>query len=72
MSTSASIRTQVHQAIDDLSPEQLAQVWEYVQQLTEASVVPLYHVHEQAVATGMAHLAEYHGRYLYGQGEPDE
>ena len=61
----------VRQAIDQMSPQQLAQVWAYIQQLTTESVAPLYRVHEHAIATGVAHLAERHNQARHGQAESD-
>jgi hypothetical protein len=63
--------SQVHQTIDQLTSEQLAQVWEYLVQLMQKQTVPLYHLHEQAIATGVADLAEQHDHYLYGQVKSD-
>ena len=69
MSTPVPAKTQIHKAIDQLNPEQLAQVWEYVQRLTEKPVAPLYGVHEQSTATGVTSLSECHDDYTVdGQG----
>jgi hypothetical protein len=64
--SSVLTREQIHQAIDTLRPEQLEQLWEYVEQLTEERVAPLYRVHEYAISTGVSDLAEQHNHYLYG------
>jgi hypothetical protein len=66
MSLSVPTKTQIHQAINRLRPDQLAQLWEYVQWLTSEPVAPLYHIHEQAIATGVTDLADQHDHYLYG------
>ena len=71
MSVITEMKTQIQQAIDRLQPDQLGQLWEYVQRLTEEPKAPLYHIHEQAIATGVADLAEQHDRYLYGQEKDD-
>ena len=63
MCTPGPAKTQIHKAIDQLSPEQLAQVWEYVQQLTEKPVAPLYGAHEQSTAPGVTNLSESHDEY---------
>jgi hypothetical protein len=67
MSVITEMRNQIQQAIDRLDLDQLGQLLKYVQQLTEEPTAPLYHIHEQAIATGVADLAEQHDRYLYGQ-----
>ena len=71
MSASVSIKTQIHQTIDRLGPDQLAQLWEYLTRLTQEPVAPLYRIHEQAISTGVKDLAEHHDRYLYGQDKHD-
>jgi hypothetical protein len=65
ISVITEMKTQIQQAIDRLQPDQLGQLWEYVQRLTEEPRAPLYHIHEQAIATGVADLADQHDRYLY-------
>ena len=64
MSLSIPTKTQIHQTIEQLHPDQLAQLWEYVKRLTQEPVSPLYHIHEQAVATGVTDLANQHDYYL--------
>lgn len=64
-------KTQIHQAIDRLRPDQLGRVWGYVQRLAQEPVAPLYHIHEHAINTGVADLAEQHDHYLYGQEKRD-
>jgi len=71
MSASLSIKTQIHQAIDRLGPDQLTQLWEYLTRLTQEPVAPLYRIHEQAVSTGVKDLADQHDHYLYGQEKQD-
>ena len=66
MSLSIPAKTQIHEAVDRLDAEQLAQLWECIQQLTQQTAVPLYHIHEQAVSTGIKDLANQHDHYLYG------
>jgi len=70
MNVSVPAKTQIHQAIDRLRPDQLARLWEYVQWLVQEPAAPLYHIHEQAIATGVADLAEQHDHYLYGRDKP--
>lgn len=69
MSISIPAKADIHQAIDQLSPDQLARLWEYLQTLNQEPVAPLYRVHEHAIATGVTDLAERHDHYLYGQGD---
>lgn len=64
MDTPAPEKEQIYRAIDQLSPEQLAQVWEYVQRLIEEPVAPPYPVHEQA--TGVTNLSEHQDGYSIG------
>ncbi len=67
MVVSVPPRTQIHQAIDQLRPEQLAQLWEFVEQLTaDTDEAPLYRIYEQAVSTGIRDMADQHDHYLYG------
>jgi hypothetical protein len=49
----------------------LAQLWEYVKGLSQEPIAPLYRIHEQAIATGVADLADQHDHYLYGQDKHD-
>ena len=72
MDTSVPQKTEIHETIDRLTPDQLARLWEFVQQLTEKPVAPLYHIHEYAIATGVADLADHHDVYLYSQDSPDD
>ena len=69
--SSVSMRTQILQTIDQLGPDQLAQLWEYLKSLNRETVAPIYHVHEQAISTGVRDLAEQHDHYLYGQDKRD-
>ncbi len=71
MSLSVPTRTQINQAIDRLHPDQLAQLWEYIKRLMQEPVAPLYHIHEQAIATGVTDLADQHDHYLYGHDKRD-
>lgn len=65
-------KAQIYRIIDQLRPEQLAQLWEFVEQLTAASdEAPLYRIHEQAVSTGIRDLADQHDRYLYAANNYD-
>jgi hypothetical protein len=64
--SSVLTRDQIHQVIDRLRPEQLERLWEYVEQLAEEPVAPLYNVHEYAISTGLSDLADQHDHYLYG------
>ena len=66
MSVAMPPKAQIYKIIDQLRPEQLAQLWDFVEQLTAApDEAPLYHVHEQAMSTGIRDLADQHDRYLY-------
>ena len=71
MSVSVPTKNRILQAIDRLSPDQLAQLLEYVKGLSQEPVAPLYRIHEQAIATGVADLADQHDHYLYGQDKHD-
>ena len=71
MSVSVPTKNRILQAIDRLGPDQLAQLWEYVNGLSHEPVAPLYRIHEQAIATGVADLADQHDHYLYGQDKHD-
>jgi hypothetical protein len=42
MSAMISTTEQLHQVIDRLRPEQVAEVWEYVTQLAQRPVAPIY------------------------------
>lgn len=55
------------EVIGHLRPDQLMQVWEYVIQIAEQPVAPLYQVHEHAISTGVKDLVQQHDHYLYGQ-----
>ena len=67
MTVAVPPRSQIHKTIDQLRPEQLAQLWEFVELLTvKSDEAPLYRIHEQAVATGIRDMADQHDRYLYG------
>lgn len=67
MAVTVPPRTQIHKVIDQLRPEQLARLWEFVEHLTaDADEAPLYRIHEQAVPTGVRDLADQHDHYLYG------
>lgn len=57
--------TQIHQTIDQLTPDQLAQLWDYLMQLIRQQPAPLYYLHDQAIATGVTDLADQHDHYLY-------
>ena len=67
--TDLSIPTKDHllEVIEHLRPDQLLQVWEYVNQLADQPVAPLYQIHEYAISTGVKDLAQQHDHYLYGQ-----
>lgn len=67
----APTKDQLLEVIEHLRPEQLLQVWEYVNQLAEQPVAPLYQIHEYAVSTGVKDLAQQHDHYLYRQDKRD-
>lgn len=64
-------KDQLLEAIEQLPPEQLRQVWEYMNQLTDQPTAPLYQIHEKAVSTGVKDLAQQHDHYLYGRDKSD-
>ena len=67
MTVAVPPRAQIHKIIDQLRPEQLAQLWEFVELLTaKPDEAPLYRIHEQAVSTGIRDMADQHDHYLYG------
>jgi hypothetical protein len=67
MSPSVPTKDQIQQAIERLRPDQLARLWEFILNLSQEPVAPLYRVHEHAIRTGISDLAAGHTRYLYGQ-----
>jgi hypothetical protein len=71
MSAIISTTEQLHQVIDRLRPEQVAEVWEYVTQLAQRPIAPIYRIHEYAASTGVKDLADQHDPYLYGQEKHD-
>jgi hypothetical protein len=72
MTVAVPPRAKIHQTIDLLRPEQLAELWEFVELLTaKIDEVPLYHIHEQAVSTGIRDMADQHDHYLYGVDKHD-
>lgn len=71
MSALISTTEQLQQVIDHLRPEQVAEVWEYVTQLAQRPVAPIYRIHEYATSTGVKDLADQHDHYLYGQEKHD-
>jgi hypothetical protein len=72
MSALMSTKEQLHQVIDRLPPEQVEEVWEYVSQLAQQPVAPIYRIHEYAASTGVKDLADQHDHYLYGQEKRDD
>ncbi len=67
MTVAVPPRSQIYKTIDQLRPEQLAELWEFVESLTtKADEAPLYRIHEQAVSTGIRDMADQHDHYLYG------
>jgi hypothetical protein len=67
MSAAVPPKSQICSVIEQLRPDQLAQLWEFVEKLIAApSDAPLYHIHEQAISTGIRDLADQHDHYLYG------
>ncbi len=65
MNAAPSLKEQIEQALDHLSAEQLAQLWEYIEQLENGTLPPLYTLHREAIDTGVKDLAEHHDDYLY-------
>jgi len=70
--SSVHTKSQIHEVIDKLRPEQLAQLWEYVEELVHEPAAPLYNVHEQAIPTGVRDLADQHNHYLHGVTKRDD
>ena len=66
MSIAIPAKPQIYQAIDRLRPDQLVQLWEFMQQLVQEPVAPMYRIHEHAITTGIKDLASQHDHYLYG------
>lgn len=72
MTVAVPPRSQIHETIDQLRPEQLAELWEFVELLTtKTDEAPLYRIHEQAVSTGIRDMADQHDHYLYGTEKHD-
>lgn len=72
MTVAVPPRSQIHETIDLLRPEQLAELWEFVELLTtKTDEAPLYRIHEQAVSTGIRDMADQHDHYLYGTEKHD-
>lgn len=71
VSVSIPAKTKISQALDGLEPEQLTQLWEFIQQLRQQPIAPIYQIHEHAVSTGIKDLANQHDYYLYGSGKRD-
>jgi hypothetical protein len=72
MTAAVPTRSHIFETIDQLPPEKLVQLWEFIEQLTtKGEEVPLYRIHEQAVSTGIHDLAEEHDHYLYGAAKHD-
>jgi hypothetical protein len=71
MSVQTSTKEQLHQVIDRLPPEQIEAVWEYVNQIAEQPVAPIYRIHEYAASTGVKDLADQHDHYLYSREKHD-
>ena len=65
MSTPTPLRAQIEHALGKLTHEQLAKLWEYLQQLQQEPVAALYTLHEYAINTGVSDLAEHHDLNLY-------
>jgi len=64
-------RTQIYHVVDHLRPDQLARLWEYMEQLVQEPVAPLYTIHENAIPTGIKDMADQHDHYLYGTEKHD-
>jgi len=71
MSVPVATRKQIYHAVDSLRPEQLAQLGEYLKQLLQEPISPLYYIHQEAIDTGIADLADQHDHYLYGLDKHD-
>jgi len=72
MNASQPVKSLIEQSLDDLSPEQLAQLWECLKRLKDQPVSALYRLHEKAIDTGITDLAEHHDAYLYGPERRDD
>jgi len=68
MSTLTVLKSQIEQAIEGMSQENLVRLWEYIKDLVqkEEKIPALYKLHEDAISTGVHDLAEHHDRFLYG------
>jgi len=64
METPSALKVKIEQALDQLTPDQLAKLWEYLEQLSDA-VAPLYSIYEDAIDAGVSELAESHDQNLY-------
>ena len=73
MTTLSPPKKLIFEMIERLPAEQLQQLWTFLEQLTgeERPVIPLYHIHNEAIATGVGDLAHQHDHYLYGQEKRD-
>jgi hypothetical protein len=60
-----TMRKEILEMLDRLTPEQLETIRQFVTQISEAPVSGLYALHEHAISTGVPDLAEQHDRYLY-------
>ncbi len=60
-----TVRREILEMLERLTPEQLEVIREFVAQMSESSVSGLYSLHEHAISTGVSDLAAQHDRYLY-------
>lgn len=67
-----TIRQEILAMLDQLTPEQLEVIREFVSQMSETPVSALYSLHEHAIRTGVLDLAVQHDRYLYQRVPADE
>ena len=67
MTTPTPLRAQIEHALGKVAHEQLAKLWEYLQQLQQEPVAALYTLHEYAINTEVSDLAEHHDSYLYDE-----
>ena len=78
MVTSEVTKQQIHQIVEDLPEEQLAELLRYLENLQEnissdpvSGIAPIYEIHHQAFPTGVLDLAEHHDHYLYNVDKDD-
>ncbi|MHB9032104.1 MAG: hypothetical protein ACYC6L_03545 [Anaerolineae bacterium] len=72
MNSTVPLKTQIVRALGKLTQEQLARLWQYLQELEREPATGLYALQEQAEPVGVTDLAENHAKYLYGPQAQDD